>query len=472
MLLVNKTPGYAQTQASILVMAQEMVDTTDTNMSRDKYPKPLEYAKTLEASWEQRRLRSGNGRRTKNANRITTVKNKGKDPQFNQQQRQGGQQQQQQQCQQGQQQQQQAGGSSGNSQNGKKKRRGKWAGKNQEDHHDHSNIAAPAFVPPPPAPLTPPKRPLESRIEGNRPLASKGKGQFPRMQWAMDLLQEMGIPRNFERIRAIEEVVDAAHHGKQRHHEFEQGSSSCPSKRAHVTPPLEAHIDWAEEVEAQLAAEVSDEEGEPAVSLSNSNVEDDLLNSIGYYGEGGSNEYVPSFLSPLTCTDESSTARTLTWPNGPFSIVSCIQCYNTTICMHGSNMCDCKKCKGKGKINRIPPNLRDQVFLDSGASQHFINDLSLLYNTSKDEDFTVMTANDVTHANEHGSCDLAFELPENRTLHTYMLKDVHYLPSSHHLLILSLRQLLNDSLRIEGIADDLVILCGNQPIFHFMAGEE
>jgi hypothetical protein len=132
-----------------------------------------------------------------------------------------------------------------------------------------------------------------------------------------------------------------------------------------------------------------------------------------------------------------------------------------TICVHGINMCDCKKCKGKGKINRLPSNLRDQVFLDSGASQHFINDLSLLYNISKDEDFTVMTANGVTHTNEHGSCDLAFELPDNRTLHTYTLKDVHYLPSSHHLLILSLRQLLNNGLCIEGIADDLVIFRGN-----------
>jgi hypothetical protein len=93
MLLVNKTPGYAQTQASILVILQEMVDTLDKNVSKDKHPKPLDYAKTLEALWEQRRLRSGNGRRTENANRITAVKNKGKDSQFNQQQHQGGQQQ-------------------------------------------------------------------------------------------------------------------------------------------------------------------------------------------------------------------------------------------------------------------------------------------------------------------------------------------------------------------------------------------
>jgi hypothetical protein len=143
-----------------------------------------------------------------------------------------------------------------------------------------------------------------------------------------------------------------------------------------------------------------------------------------------------------------------------------------TICVHSSNMCDCKKCKSKGKINRLPPNLRDQVFLDSDALQHFINDLSLLYNTSKDKDFTVMTANGVTHAKEHVSCNFAFELSGDRTLHTYTLKDMHHLPSLHHLLILSLRQLLNDGLRIEGIVNDLVVFQGDQPMFHFMAGED
>jgi hypothetical protein len=49
-LLVNKTPGYTQMQASILVMAQEIVDTIDPQTPKDKHPKPLEYAKTLEAS--------------------------------------------------------------------------------------------------------------------------------------------------------------------------------------------------------------------------------------------------------------------------------------------------------------------------------------------------------------------------------------------------------------------------------------
>jgi hypothetical protein len=188
------------------------------------------------------------------------------------------------------------------------------------------------------------------------------------MQRAMDLFQEMSIPQNFERICTIEEVVDAAYHGKQRRNKFEQGFLSCLFKRAHMTSSLEAHIDWAEEVKAQLAAEASDKKGEPAVSLGNSDIEDNLLDSIGYYREGGSNEYVPLLSSSLICTDESLTAQTLTWPNGPFSLCSCILDYNITICMHGLNMCDCKKCKGKGKGNRIPLNLCDQVFLDSGAS--------------------------------------------------------------------------------------------------------
>jgi hypothetical protein len=83
MLMVNKTPGYTQTQASILVMLQEMVNTSLSSTPDSKKPKPMEYAKTLEVLWEQHCLCSGNGRCTKNANRITAVKNKGKNPQFN-----------------------------------------------------------------------------------------------------------------------------------------------------------------------------------------------------------------------------------------------------------------------------------------------------------------------------------------------------------------------------------------------------
>jgi hypothetical protein len=132
------------------------------------------------------------------------------------------------------------------------------------------------------------------------------------MQQAMDLLQKMGVPWNFEHICAIKEVIDAVHHGKQHRNKFEQSSSLRLFKHARMMPLLEAHINWAEEVEAQLAAEVSDKEEEPAISLGNSDVEDDLLDSIGYYGEGGSNEYIPSSSSSLTCTDKSPIAQTLT----------------------------------------------------------------------------------------------------------------------------------------------------------------
>jgi hypothetical protein len=64
-------------------MSQEIVNTLNKNIFKDKHPKPLEYAKTLEALWEQCCLYSGNRHCTENANRITAVKNKGKNPQFN-----------------------------------------------------------------------------------------------------------------------------------------------------------------------------------------------------------------------------------------------------------------------------------------------------------------------------------------------------------------------------------------------------
>jgi hypothetical protein len=49
-LLVNKTLGYAQTQASIQVISQKMVNTALASTPASKKSKPLDYAKTLEAA--------------------------------------------------------------------------------------------------------------------------------------------------------------------------------------------------------------------------------------------------------------------------------------------------------------------------------------------------------------------------------------------------------------------------------------
>jgi hypothetical protein len=69
----------------------------------------------------------------------------------------------------------------------------------------------------------------------------------------MDLFIEMGLPCNFECIYALEEIINAAYYGKQQHNnKFKQGSSFCPSKRACVMSPLEAHIDSAEELRLSL----------------------------------------------------------------------------------------------------------------------------------------------------------------------------------------------------------------------------
>jgi hypothetical protein len=96
----------------------------------------------------------------------------------------------------------------------------------------------------------------------------------------------------------------------------------------------------------------------------------------------------------------------------------------------------------------------------------------MLYNIAKHKIFTIVTANGITHNDMHRDCNLAFELSADNELHIYTLKNVHYVPSLNYMLILSLRQLLNNGLHIEGIADDLVILYDNQPIFYFVAGKD
>jgi hypothetical protein len=159
---------------------------------------------------------------------------------------------------------------------------------------------------------------------------------------------------------------------------------------------------------------------------------------------------------------------TLTWSDSPFSLISCALDYNITTCVHRYETCDCKKCKGKGKGQWY----HDQIFLDSGVSQYFINDLLMLYNIGKHEAVTVVTANGAKLNNTHGDCNILYRLPDDKQLYMYTFKNVHYFPSAQHFFILLLRQLLNDSLCIEGKADDLVIYQGNKPKLHFMARAE
>jgi hypothetical protein len=139
-----------------------------------------------------------------------------------------------------------------------------------------------------------------------------------------------------------------------------------------------------------------------------------------------------------------------------------------TICVHSINMSECKKCKGKGK----GPRYHDQIFLDSSASQHFINDLLMLYNISKHEAVTVIIANGAKLNNMHRDCNILYRLLSDKWLYTYIFKNVHYFPSAQHFFILSLRQLLNGVLQIEDGTNDLVITQNGKPKLHFMAGPE
>jgi hypothetical protein len=107
-------------------------------------------------------------------------------------------------------------------------------------------------------------------------------------------------------------------------------------------------------------------------------------------------------------------------------------------------------------------DIMTRSFLDSGALQHFINNLLMLYNIGKHKTTTVITANSAEFNDTHKDCDILCRLPDNKQLHIYTFKNVHYFPSAQHFFILSLRQLFIDGLCIENIADDLVILDSNE----------
>lgn len=280
MLFLNKMPPYASQLCTIMTMSVELKDlgddgnkgvrtgpSTRESASSSTFrtgtdPNLEEVYKQLQASWEQRKLR-GSKSKADNAQRATGIKRKGDNPSFQQQQQQG--------KPQGNNQQQQQGGEK------KKRQRGKRAGKGKErEDHGHSHVAGIAFTPqgvvytPPLPTAVNPKPALESRLESDRPV-SKGKHQYPKMRKSMNLLDRLDIPTSFERIRALEEVVEATAHNQagpsasivEVEEPDEAWVSPRPNKRVRLTPE---RFDWAEEVAASSArnSPVVNSEGIPS----------------------------------------------------------------------------------------------------------------------------------------------------------------------------------------------------------------
>ena len=447
MLLIVKTPKYAEHVATQTMMTQTMHDTTADDATGN--PDPDAYGRALINAWEQRKLASsGRQQRQGDANRATGIRRAGRQPRFNEQQ----QQQPQQQRPQGQQQQQQ-----GNGNRGKRGRRGRGrkGRDNDNEQHGHSHVAAIAtsgIAPPPPQVPAPkdPKPPLESRIEGVREVASDGN-QYPRFKRALKLARDIDVSTSFERIRVLEGVVDS-----NEQIEFEEGSSR-PSKRVRLTPEP---IDWA--------SEVSNEERERAVSLGTSDddadgdedVDNDILETIGYYGD----RYVASDSTRIIHTNPPSPATTSRWIERIGSVVLDSHLYNelnlaaNELCEHKREYNECRRCKGKGKAKTLP-YMRGIWMLDSGASQHFAGDKSLLMNPHKvDKPVEIHTANGVVMVDTIGDCEFKYRDPSSGELLGFYLQDVVYMPTHNDgLNLISLGQLLNEGMTVRGRAGEIII---------------
>ena len=129
-------------------------------------------------------------------------------------------------------------------------------------------------------------------------------------------------------------------------------------------------------------------------------LEDDLLESMGYYGDG--------YVSSLSALHESDIPLTATskWPeSGLIFNYTCKMCFPNIIfesgemCEHKKEWNKCTKCKGKGVLYKAPT----RWMLDSGASLHFTENKKYLKNVQKlDEEISVCTANSIIFVNEKG----------------------------------------------------------------------
>lgn len=391
MLLASKAPAYADFVVQILSQT-EGVDKID----------PKAFGQAIVNAWEQRQ---GRRRDVANAARVTAVKRKKGDPSFQQQQQQP-----QQQRSQRQRQQQQRDGD-------KKTRRGKRGGKaRRENEHAHLALAASA--------LTAPQPSLESRIEGYRSI-EPDDSQYPRFKRAMELNKELGIPTSFERIRVLEEVL-------------EQAESSRSSKRA-KSAGIDEQVDWA------LEAEEPDPQADDAVSLGgNSDYEDDLLASIGYYGRS-----VPLHTPDRCAIADSICLGTVTSSERDY-IAVCTSPMDNTLCVHRKNWSACARYKGKR-----PESQSTEWMLDSGASAHFTFERSELVNYQPIRHH-VHTANGVATVSGKGDATIRYARVDG-THGRFVLRNVLYMPDLKERL-LSLGQLLvNESMTVSGHAGAITL---------------
>lgn len=296
-----------------------------------------------------------------------------------------------------------------------------------------ASVATTDIAPPPPKVPAPkdPKPPLESRIEGERAVAPNSN-QYPRLKRAMKLAQDLDVVPSFERIRVLESTVNAAEEARA---EFVEGSSR-PTKRVRLTPKT---IDWASAVSEEEREQNAQLEDTISLGLSDDedgrdeDVDDDILKSIGYYDQG----YVVSDPTLEYHTNSPLLATTSRWierdVNNTYITLYDELNIAANLCEHQREYNECRKCKGKDKMEAFSPEPSQKLgswMLNSGASHHFVGDKSILMNQRKlKKSFFVQTANGIVQVDTMGDCEFQYREPSSGKLLGFVLHDVVYMPS-------------------------------------------
>lgn len=370
----------------------DLIVQTTSQMDDVKKIKPKKLGQMISNAWDQVQ-----GRRKQNApsaSCISAIKQKKGEPNF----------QQQQQRPQGQQQQQ--------NDEQKKVHRGSRGGRAHRHKNAHSHLASTAATVPRPS--------LESRLEGERPVM-RNRSNYPRFKRALDLSKDLGIPASFEQVRALEDVVDAATDNK------DDEPSESPAKR--VKP-----IDWADDVDT--------------ISL-RSDVDDDLLESIGYNEPNTGSRSVP-YLSADQCTiADSACLGMLQWTRRERELMY-LSTKRNKYCAHPLEWSACGRCKGNA-------NKRTDAewMLDPGASLHFTHMHSELESFQMlQQHIHAQTANGVAYITGKGDVTLRLSRV-NGTRYEYKLRDVHYIPDLK-VRLMSMGQLfVQEDMQVAGDADSI-----------------
>ena len=429
MILLAAIPPKWDSITSIAVYSEDLETLTFSDV-RD----------TILAHYEQERMRGKGGNGHQQANKISAVKRKRGNPQFNQQQ--GGHNQQQQQ-------QQQNHGQHNHNNNRRGKRGGRGKGKEKaheaQEHSHVSHIAMTATLPPPSSTTVAHVGP--SGVNKRRVVAPLPKrrteGPYKALNEALDLAERLEVPATIETTKTLEQrITEQYKEGpwSQSTNYMDDDEGSDIVDMSVVPPGKEDQMDWVAE-----GSYTPPSPGEEPLDWGSDPEVEEYVCSTSLNLSIHSFTASPQLLKGHGSKDGSSSKD--------------VEYLEDRKCEHGREMAFCTRC-----------TLRDESrihgwLLDSGATAHFTNNLDDFIDYepyNDDERPTIQSANTLAYAEGHGTVLVKHFVGQSPRL--LRLTNVIY-ASSFHSRLLSMTLFLLQGLRVEGDARRISLLKGSKIIF-------